>query len=91
MGLQNVEKMAVQKNHEQTWFNRYKTKIGVATAVVASSITPVVPAGFFAAADVTTATADAGGEAVLKEVALWVLGIAVSIAVFLKIVSMVKK
>ena len=32
MGLQNVEKIEVQEQHKKSWFNRFKTKMGVAAA-----------------------------------------------------------
>lgn len=35
MGLQNVEKIAVQQNHEKTWFNRFKTKLAVGSTSLA--------------------------------------------------------
>jgi len=60
------------------------------------ALAPVLLAGtsanaFLAATDVTTATTGAGGEAVLKEAGIWILGIAVGVAVLVKVISLVKR
>lgn len=34
MGLQNVEKIATQENHEKSWFKRFKTKFAVGSSAL---------------------------------------------------------
>lgn len=90
MGYQNVE-VFEQQAHQKTWFNRFKTKIGVAATAVTAMVVTQGSNAFLGAADVTAATTGAGGEAVLKQAGIWVLSIAVGVAVVIKIISLVKK
>ena len=91
MGYQNVEVIEQQQAHQKTWFNRFKTKIGVAITAATAMVVTQGSNAFLAAADVTEATTGAGGEAVLKQAGIWVLSIAVGLAVVLKIISLDKK
>lgn len=90
MSYKNVEVIS-QDTHQKTWFNRYKFKLGTTLAATSLALAGTSANAFLAAADVATATEGAGGEAVLKSVGIWVVTIAVGIAVVLKVVSLVKK
>lgn len=91
MGLVNVEKVEAQEQHEKSWFKRHFPKLAAAGAATGALVVSTSSMAFIEAADVTTATGAAGGEAVLKQAGIWVLTIAVGIAVVIKIVSLVKK
>lgn len=91
MGLQNVEKIELQDNHEKTWFNRFKTKFAVASAGATALAVSSTSNAFLKSADVTTATAAAGGEEVLSSTGIWVLTIVVGIVIFSLVVSVIKK
>ena len=91
MGLVNVEKVEAQEQHKKSWFKRHFPKLAAATASTGALVVSSSSMAFIEAADVTTATGGAGGEAVLKQAGIWVLTIAVGIAVVIKIVSLVKK
>lgn len=90
MGYQNVE-VIEQQAHQKTWFNRFKTKIGVAATAVTAMVVTQGSNAFLEAADVTAATTGAGGEAVLKQAGIWILSIVVGVSVVVKIISLVKK
>jgi hypothetical protein len=91
MGLVNVEKVEAQEQHEKSWFKRHFPKLAAAGAATGALVVSTSSIAFMEAADVTSATGAAGGEAVLKAAGTWVLAIAVGIAVVIKIVSLVKK
>lgn len=91
MSLQNVEKIEQQEVHKKSWFKRYMPTFAAAAAATSAAVVSTGTYAFIEAADVTTATSGAGGEAVLKQAGIWVLTIAVGIAVVYKIVSLVKK
>lgn len=91
MGLVNVEKVEAQEQHEKSWFKRHFPKLAAAGAATGALVVSTSSMAFMEAADVTSATGAAGGEAVLKAAGTWVLAIAVGIAVVIKIVSLVKK
>ncbi|WP_281199614.1 hypothetical protein [Acinetobacter johnsonii] len=91
MGLVNVEKVEAQEQHEKSWFKRHFPKLAAASAATGALVVSTSSMAFMEAADVTSATGAAGGEAVLKAAGTWVLAIAVGIAVVIKIVSLVKK
>lgn len=91
MGLVNVQKVEAQEQHEKSWFKRHFPKLAAAGAATGALVVSTSSMAFLEAADVTTATSGAGGEAVLKTVGIWVVTIAVGIAVVLKVASLVKK
>ncbi|MDH0969133.1 hypothetical protein N5C10_07605 [Acinetobacter johnsonii] len=91
MGLVNVEKVEAQEQREKSWFKRHFPKLAAAGAATGALVVSTSSMAFMEAADVTSATGAAGGEAVLKAAGTWVLAIAVGIAVVVKIVSLVKK
>lgn len=91
MGLQNVEKIEVQEQHKKSWFNRFKTKIGVAAAGTTALAVSSASNAFLKTADVTTATTAAGGEAVLSTTGIWVLTVVVGMVVVGLVISLIKK
>lgn len=91
MGYQNVEVIEQQQAHKKTWFNRFKSKLALAATATTAMVVTQGSNAFLEAADVTAATSGAGGEAVLKTAGIWILSIAVGIAVVIKIISLVKK
>ena len=91
MGLVNVVKVEAQEQHEKSGFKRHFPKVAAACAATGALVVSTSSMAFIGAADVTTATSGAGGEAVLKTAGIWVLTIAVGIAVVIKIISLVKK
>ena len=66
MGLVNVEKVEAQEQHEKSWFKRHFPKLAAATAATGALVVSTSSMAFIEAADVTSATSGAGGEAVLK-------------------------
>lgn len=91
MGLQNVEKIETQQNHEKSWFNRFKTKIGIAASATTALAVSTSSNAFIKSADVTAATTAAGGEEVLSSTGIWVLTIVVGMAIFGLVIAAIKK
>lgn len=91
MGLQNVEKIQVQEQHEKSWFNRFKTKIGVATAATTALAVSTASNAFLKPADVTAATDAAGGEAVLSTTSIWVITFVVGVVIVGLVIALIKK
>ena len=91
MGLQNVEKIEVQEQHKKSWFNRFKTKIGVAAAGITALAVSSASNAFLKSADVTAATTAAGGEDVLSTTGIWVITIVVGMVVVGLVVALIKK
>ena len=91
MGLQNVEKIAVQENHNKTWFNRFKTKILVVTAGATALAVSSASNAFIKSADVTAATTAAGGEDTLSTTGIWIITICVGLAIVGMVVALIKK
>ncbi|MEJ2899035.1 hypothetical protein [Acinetobacter sp. NS-4] len=91
MGLQNVEKIETQQNHEKSWFNRFKYKLGAATGATTALVVSTSSNAFLKSADVTTATTAAGGEEVLSSTGIWVLTIVVGMAIFGLVIAAIKK
>lgn len=91
MGLQNVEKIEIQDQLEASWFNRFKSKIGVGAASVTALAVSTSSNAFIKSADVTAATTAAGGEEVLSSTGIWVLTIVVGMAIVGLVISLIKK
>lgn len=91
MGLQNVEKIAVQENHEKPWYQRLAKKIGLASAATTALAVSTASNAFLTSADVTTATTAAGGEEVLSSTGVWVLTIVVGMVIVGLVVALIKK
>jgi len=91
MGLQNVEKIEVQEQHKKSWFNRFKTKMGVVTAGTAALAVSSASNAFLKTADVTAATTAAGGEEVLSTTGIWVLTVVVGMVIVGLVISLIKK
>lgn len=91
MGLQNVEKIEVQEQHKKSWFNRFKTKIGVAAAGTTALAVSSASNAFLKTADVTAATSAAGGEEVLSTTGIWVLTVVVGMVIVGLVISLIKK
>lgn len=89
MELQNVEK--IRQPMKKSWFARNCPTFAAAAAGVTALAVSSASNAFLQAADVTSATGSAGGEEVLKTAGIWVLTIAVGIAVVYKIVRLVQK
>lgn len=91
MGLQNVEKIELQENHQKTWFNRFKTKMGVAAATVTALAVSGSANAFLKSADVTAATTAAGGEEVLSSTGIWVITLVVGMVIVGLVIALIKK
>lgn len=91
MGLQNVQKIEVQEKHEKSWFNRFKYKIGAAAGATTALAVSTSSNAFLKAADVTTATGNAGGEEVLSSTGIWVLTLVVGVVIFSLVIGLIKK
>jgi hypothetical protein len=89
--MKNVEIMPTTQAPKKSWVQRNLPTFAAAGAALGGLVASSSSMAFLAAADVTTATTSAGGEEVIKTAGIWVLTIAVGIAVFYKIVSIVKK
>lgn len=91
MGLQNVEKIEVQEQYKKSWFNRFKTKMGVAAAGTTALAVSSASNAFLKTADVTAATTAAGGEEVLSTTGIWVLTVVVGMVIVGLVISLIKK
>lgn len=91
MGLQNVEKIEIQEKPKTPWFNRFKTKIGVAAAGTTALAVSSASNAFLKSADVTAATTAAGGEEVLSTTGIWVITIVVGMVIVGLVVALIKK
>jgi len=91
MGLQNVEKIELQENHQKTWFNRFKTKMGVAAATGTALAVSGSANAFLKSADVTAATTAAGGEEVLSSTGIWVITLVVGMVIVGLVIALIKK
>lgn len=91
MGLQNVEKIAVQENHEKTWYKRFGKKIGLAAATTTALAVSTASNAFLTKADVETATTAAGGNEVLSSTGIWILTLVVGMTIVSLVIALVKK
>lgn len=87
MSLKNVEVIEYQEQ-KQPWYNRFKTKIAVATGVTTLAVTK---ANAIDAAAVTGAYTASGAEGTIDAVAIIIIGIVISLTVVGIIISLVKK
>lgn len=91
MGLQNVEKLELQETHKKSWFNRLKTKMGAVVAGATALAVSSASNAFLKSADVTAATTAAGGEDTLSTTGIWIITIAVGMAIVGMIIMLIKK
>lgn len=91
MGLQNVEKIAVQENHEKTWYKRFAKKLGLAATATTALAVSTASNAFLTKADVETATTAAGGNEVLSSTGIWILTLVVGMAIVGLVIALIKK
>lgn len=91
MGLQNVEKIAVQENHEKTWYKRFAKKLGLAATATTALAVSTASNAFLTKADVETATTAAGGNEVLSSTGIWILTLVVGMTIVGLVIALVKK
>ncbi|WP_180644946.1 hypothetical protein [Acinetobacter bereziniae] len=88
MTLKNVEKIE-QENHEKSWFQRFRNKIGVgASAVTALAVSNANAIGM---PDITGAYTSSGATETIDGTGVIIIGLVISLAVIGIIISLVKK